>query len=475
LNAIAGLGDVTSGSITVNGNGGIGICPQQNVLWEHLTVAQHAKIFNRIKSTEISPTVDADISQMIYDCGLTHKVQAMSTTLSGGQKRKLQLVIMLTGGSRVCCVDEISGGLDPLSRRKIWDIMLAARGTRTIVLTTHFLDEAEFLADHMVIMSKASKVAEGSVSELKSKLGDGYRFRFLHGAGYSESPDIAHLFHGDRKDELFDQTIFTVTDNTRSVHIIKELESKNIKNYQVTGPTIEEVFMKLAEDPDVSFARGEKSINRHGIVPVISHLKEKRADVSTTEAADEPLMSGKPITFVQQSWIFFKKRMTVLKRNYLPYTFAFLVPVIATACISILVKNKAYAGCSPRQQAQEADFETLSTKSNYKPLLLVGPTSALATVNFTAFASMLPEQFRNGGSSLGSLQDYVQLTNTIDEYNAYLGANFSKVTPGGFFLGNEPVFSFYSNLGFLGLYSAIFTQNAVDMLLSNTTIVTSFK
>jgi hypothetical protein len=88
---------------------------------------------------------------------------------------------------------------------------------------------------------------------------------------------------------------------------------------------------------------------------------------------------------------------------------------------------------------------------------------------------MLPEQFRGGGSSLGSLQDYVQVANTIDEYHAYIGSNFSKVTPGGFFLGNEPVFSFYSNLGFLGLYSAIFTQNAVDMLLSNTTIATSFK
>lgn len=104
----------------------------------------------------ISPTADAEVSQLIYDCGLTQKVQAMSKTLSGGQKRKLQLVTMLTGGSEVCCVDEVSGGLDPLSRRKIWDIMLAARGTRTIVLTTHFLDEAEFLANHMVVMSKGA-------------------------------------------------------------------------------------------------------------------------------------------------------------------------------------------------------------------------------------------------------------------------------------------------------------------------------
>jgi ATP-binding cassette subfamily A (ABC1) protein 3 len=98
-------------------------------------VAQHARIFNRIKSSTVDPSADTNLSQLIYDCGLTHKISACSSVLSGGQKRKLQLIMMLTGGSRVCCVDEVSGGLDPLSRRKIWDILLAARGSRTIVLT----------------------------------------------------------------------------------------------------------------------------------------------------------------------------------------------------------------------------------------------------------------------------------------------------------------------------------------------------
>lgn len=476
LNAIAGLGDVTSGSIVVNGSGGIGICPQKNVLWEHLTVAQHARIFNRIKSTTISPTADADISQLIYDCGLTHKVQAMSRTLSGGQKRKLQLVMMLTGGSQVCCVDEVSGGLDPLSRRKIWDIMLTARGKRTIVLTTHFLDEAEFLADHMVIMSKGSMVAEGSVSELKSKLGNGYRFRFLHGTGYTKLPDIEELFLGEQKDCLFDQTIFTVKDDRRSVRILKELEKRQIKDYQVTGPTVEEVFMKLAEDPEVSFSAEEtKTEIQREASPASSHINEKKVKVSANETTDEPLMTGKPINFLQQSWIFFKKRMTVLKRNYLPYTFAFIIPIIATACISALLKNKVYPGCSPRQQAQEADLQTLDDHSDYRPLLVIGPASALTSVNFTAFQNSLPRQFANAGSSLSALSEYVQIVNTVEEYHTYIRANFSKVTPGGFFLGEEPVFSFYSDLGFLGLYSAIFTQNAVDMLLTNTTISTSFK
>jgi ABC-type multidrug transport system ATPase subunit len=475
LNAIAGLGDVSSGSITVNGSGGIGICPQKNVLWEYLTVAQHAKIFNRIKSTTISPSEMGDLSQLIYDCGLSHKLQAKSYTLSGGQKRKLQLVMMLTGGSQVCCVDEVSGGLDPLSRRKIWDILLAARGTRTIILTTHFLDEAEFLADHMVIMAKGSVKAAGSVSQLKTKLGSGYRFHFLHGTGYSELPDVEDLFLGAAKESLFDQTTYTVSDNSRATRIIKELEKRGTTGYQVTGPTIEEVFMKLAGDPDAMLpADGTKATSKLGVTPESLDSEGKGAQITAKEDREDVLMTGRHLGFLQQSVILFKKRMIVLKRNYLPYTFAFLIPVIATALISILLKDKAYGGCSLASQIKESDFEGLKTDSGYKPLLVVGPPSALSNVDFTAFQKMLPEQFGDR-SSPAALQEYIKIVDTLDQYNEYIKANFSKVSPGGFFLGDEPVFSFYSDLGFLGLYSAIFMQNAVDMLLTNTTIATSFR
>ncbi|KAF2273591.1 putative ABC transporter [Westerdykella ornata] len=471
LNAIAGIGDVTSGSICVNGCGGIGICPQRNVLWDHLTVAQHAQIFNRIKSTTINPSVESELDQLIYECDLSRKKKAYSYTLSGGQKRKLQLVMMLTGGSRVCCVDEVSGGLDPVSRRKIWDILLAARGTRTIILTTHFLDEAEFLADHMVIMTKGSVKAEGSVSQLKTKLGSGYRFHFLHGAGYSELPDVEDLFVGAPKESLFDQTIFTVSESTRMTQIIKELEKRGIRDFQVTGSTIEEVFMKLAGETEAALSIETSESTLTHDLPIKAVSNEGKALVDR----DEPLTTGKPLGFMQQSVILFKKRAIVLKRNYLPYTFAFLIPVIATALISLLLKDKKYAGCSAAQQISESEFETLETNRDYKPLLLLGPTNAFTEVNLGSLQTILPNQFQGAKSSLGALQEYVSLVDSFDDYQAYLRANFSKVTPGGFFLGQEPVFSFYSNLGFLGLYSGIFMQNIVDVLLTNTTIVTSFR
>jgi ABC-type transport system involved in cytochrome c biogenesis ATPase subunit len=80
----------------------------QNVLWNDLTVLEHVQIWNKIKC----PGDDKDILQkLIDDCDLTIKTNKKAKTLSGGQKRKLQLALMFTGGSRVCAVDEISSGL----------------------------------------------------------------------------------------------------------------------------------------------------------------------------------------------------------------------------------------------------------------------------------------------------------------------------------------------------------------------------
>lgn len=140
LDTLAGMQKPTSGTIEMDAAGGIGLCPQKNVLWNELTVYEHVKIFNRLKSTGKLDS-KAEINALISGCDLDQKVNARSQTLSGGQKRKCQLAMMLTGGSKVCMLDEVSSGLDPLSRRKIWDIILAERGKRSMILTTHFMDE----------------------------------------------------------------------------------------------------------------------------------------------------------------------------------------------------------------------------------------------------------------------------------------------------------------------------------------------
>lgn len=90
LEAISGLNTITSGTIAVDGYGGLGICPQKNVLWDNLTAFEHVKIFNRLKSTGV-PSSKEEMHELIAACDLDRKVDAQSRHLSGGQKRKLQL------------------------------------------------------------------------------------------------------------------------------------------------------------------------------------------------------------------------------------------------------------------------------------------------------------------------------------------------------------------------------------------------
>ena len=103
LNSIAGLETITSGSIEVDGTGGLGLCPQKNVMWSELTVREHIDFFENLKSTskKSRQAHKQEVQRLIEGCDLALKTTARSSTLSGGQKRKLQLAMMLAGGSRV--------------------------------------------------------------------------------------------------------------------------------------------------------------------------------------------------------------------------------------------------------------------------------------------------------------------------------------------------------------------------------------
>jgi ATP-binding cassette subfamily A (ABC1) protein 3 len=154
LKCIAGMISMDNGSqLELNADGQVfGICPQHNAFWSDLTVQEHIKIWRKLKTAAFEDLTNDD-DDVIAECDLIEKSHARAKTLSGGQMRKLQLAISFVGGSKVCCIDEASSGLDPLSRRNIWNIIQKGHARRTILVTTHFLDEADVLADHIVIVS----------------------------------------------------------------------------------------------------------------------------------------------------------------------------------------------------------------------------------------------------------------------------------------------------------------------------------
>ena len=325
LDAIAGLSTVTSGSIDVDGFGGLGICPQRNVLWDVLTTYEHVRIFNRLKSTE-KPASKAELTELIAACDIDRKMSAKARHLSGGQKRKLQLSMMFTGGSRVCCVDECSSGVDALARQKLWNILLAERGVRTIIFTTHFLDEADLLSDQIAILSKGNLKAFGSAVELKHKLGSGYRIHVFNSVRNREKVEG---FDDIPSKVLYDQTIYTLPTSAQAADFVRMLEAKGIDNYEITSPTIEEIFFNVAEEAGVTGPGGNllHDLEEHkikGSSNVINVVESKGRDPAIDHGLQLP--TGKRIGALRQAFTLFRKRWTVFQRNYLPYAAAFLIP-----------------------------------------------------------------------------------------------------------------------------------------------------
>ncbi|XP_035710292.1 ATP-binding cassette sub-family A member 3-like [Folsomia candida] len=178
-----GVMSPTSGSVIINGvdivknpdavRSQVGLCPQHNLLFDDLTVDQHLSFFGRLKGMSSS---DAKLErvQMLNSLRLTDKANSLSKNLSGGQKRKLCLGIALIGNAKVIFLDEPTSGLDVEARRAIWDALLAERRNRTIILTTHFLEEADVLGDRIAIMAHGKVQCSGSSMFLKKYYGAGY-------------------------------------------------------------------------------------------------------------------------------------------------------------------------------------------------------------------------------------------------------------------------------------------------------------
>ena len=473
LDAIAGLTTITSGAISLNGTGGLGYAPQKNVLWDELTVQEHVRIFNKLKATG-KPDAKNEIEALIKACDMEPKKNARSKTLSGGQKRKVQLAMMFTGGSTVCCVDEVSSGLDPISRRKIWDILLAERGARTIILTTHFLDEADLLSDHIAILSKGNLKANGSAVELKHKLGGGYRVHLYNASGV-QTPS----FEGVQRKVLYDQTIYSIPDSAQAARFVAQLESQGIHDYSLNGPTIEDVFLKLAEE--VQLETEGKVTKKSPETPKDKELatEVEETDLNGDEKASETddrspkLVTGKRIGQVRQAVVLFRKRITILRRNYLPYLAAFLIPVIGAGLVTLFLKNYTMPGCSGIESVDISEVDSLVSQANFE--LVLGPSSRLSRKVLQRFAATLPSSSKTGATNTSAVLANLRQVDSYDDFNRYIKMNYANVTPGGFYLGDDqhpPTFAWKGNGDNIAF--ATIVQNSLDTLLTNVSISNQF-
>lgn len=483
LDSIAGISKLSSGNITIDGTGGLGIAPQKNVLWDELTVFEHIQIFNRLKAPG-NKSSKAEIKELVHSVDLGLKIKAMSKTLSGGQKRKLQLGMMLTGGSAVCCVDEVSSGIDPLSRRKVWDILLAERGRRTIIMTTHFLDEADLLADQLAILSKGTLRAQGSSVELKDRLGAGYRIHVFNAQDVKNPPEV----EGVTMKVGFDVISYIAKSSAAAAEVIRTLEAAGISDYKYSGPTIEDVFLQVAEEVHgEDFSKLQASADGITDDKQVSSENVQAVDGPEKEKDNLALLSGKPIGFGRQLTILFKKRITILKTNWFPYFAAFFIPIVAAGLVMLFITGQSQIGCTPSDQSSSrSDSNAQDLYNNIT--LAIGPASRANQQDLTRlFAPILfpdipPSLLAaaagsdGNGSTPESFMKKLIVVNSLGEFNDNIEQHRKNVTPGGFWLGDSnsvPTLAYKAE--FADLYSSVATQNLQNVMLVNTTIATTFK
>ena len=205
----------------------IGVVLQQSDLSPLLTVRETHQLFAGYYAHS------RDVDEVIELVGLGEKRDARVKTLSGGQKRRLDLGLALVGNPDLVFLDEPTTGFDPAARRAAWDMIRALRslGT-TILLTTHYLDEAQQLADRVAVLRSGEIVRQGAPTEL---IGD---------SGVTE-------IHYRRDGEL---VVVETTDPTRALNELTAValaEGRDLEQLEVRRPTLEDVYLELVgEEPE---------------------------------------------------------------------------------------------------------------------------------------------------------------------------------------------------------------------------------
>jgi len=199
----------------------IGVVLQQSQLWPTITVAETHRMFAGYYDRP------RDVDEVIKLVGLEEKRDARVKTLSGGQKRRLDLGVALVGDPDLVFLDEPTTGFDPAARRAAWDMIRALRSLgKTILLTTHYLDEAEQLADRVAVLREGQIIREGTPAEL---------------TGATNETEVRYRQDGH-------EVVIHTTEPTR---LLQELtaaalaEGREVEGLQVRRPTLEDVYLSL--------------------------------------------------------------------------------------------------------------------------------------------------------------------------------------------------------------------------------------
>ncbi|KAL1501623.1 hypothetical protein ABEB36_006920 [Hypothenemus hampei] len=277
MGMITGMIKKSGGQIIMNGKElysssdvtrSIGLCPQHNLFFPDLTVAEHLKFFALLKGRS-SREAEYELDNLLIKLHLEDKRNDLAHTLSGGMKRKLCLGMAVIGGSKILILDEPSSGMDPQSRRDMWDLLLQWRNERTILITTHFMEEADALGDWIAIMNEGKLICHGTPMYLKKAYDTGSNLVLLI-KEYSDvelavkqiETEIRTYIENVKCKGINGNEVQFLMPSGNYVKMFEHLESNkdkfHIENISFTNTTLEDVFINSKigheeDEDDISF------------------------------------------------------------------------------------------------------------------------------------------------------------------------------------------------------------------------------
>nr|XP_006817327.1 PREDICTED: ATP-binding cassette sub-family A member 2-like [Saccoglossus kowalevskii] len=237
----------------------IGYCPQFDALFDELTAKEHLMLYARLRGIphhEQKQVVDWALRKL----ALLQYADKPAGTFSGGNKRKLSTAIALLGHPPVIFMDEPTTGMDPHSRRFLWDLILnIIKGGRSVILTSHSMEECEALCTRLAIMVNGHFKCLGSIQHLKNRFGDGYTItiRVKGGSRPNLQPVVRYFARNfpsailKEKHHNMVQYDLKSEDNVSLATIFSQMKVMedllNIEDYSVSQTTLDNVFINFAK------------------------------------------------------------------------------------------------------------------------------------------------------------------------------------------------------------------------------------
>ncbi|KAL7222981.1 hypothetical protein ACSBR1_024627 [Camellia fascicularis] len=290
INCLTGITPVTAGDALIYGHSVrssvgmsnirkiIGVCPQFDILWDALSGREHLHLFARIKGLPPA-SIESVAQKSLAEVKLTEAAKTRAGSYSGGMKRRLSVAIALIGDPKLVILDEPTTGMDPITRRHVWDIIENAKKGRAVVLTTHSMEEADILSDRIGIMAKGRLRCIGTSIRLKSRFGTGFISNISFVGAANGTPvrgeDVPIVNHEPVK-QFFKKHLNVVPKEENKsfltyviphdkeellTNFFAELQDRErefgIADIQLGLTTLEEVFLNIAQQAELESAAAE--------------------------------------------------------------------------------------------------------------------------------------------------------------------------------------------------------------------------